>query len=88
MTDANDHFQMLEEKLLKAVEVFRRTQQEKHALRQEVEKLNADAQERARRCEALERELIALRKEREDVRTRVERLLEQIDTLTKTDSAG
>jgi FtsZ-binding cell division protein ZapB len=88
MTDANDHFQMLEEKLFKAAEVFRRTQQEKHALHQEVEKLRADAQERARRCEALERELIALRKEREDVRTRVERLLEQIDALTKTDSGG
>jgi predicted nuclease with TOPRIM domain len=88
MTDANDHFQMLEEKLLKAVEVFRRAQQEKQALRQEVERLKADAQERARRCEAMERELIALRKEREDVRTRVERLVEQIDALTKTESAG
>jgi FtsZ-binding cell division protein ZapB len=88
MTDTNDHFQMLEEKLLKAVEVFRRTQQEKHVLRQEVEKLKADAQERGRRCEALEQELIALRKEREDVRTRIEGLLEQIDTLTKTESAG
>jgi hypothetical protein len=88
MTDANDHFQMLEEKLLKAAEVFRRAQQEQHALRQEVEKLKADAQERARRCEALEHELIALRKEREDVRARVERLLEQIETLTKTESAG
>ncbi len=88
MTDTNDHFQMLEEKLLKAAEVFRRTQQEKHVLRQEVERLKADAQERAGRCQALEREVIALRKEREDVRTRVGRLLEQIDTLTKTESAG
>lgn len=88
MTDANDHFQKLEEKLFKAAEVFRRAQEEKRTLHQEVEKLKADATERARRCEALEHELIALRKEREDVRTRVERLLEQIDTLTKTESAG
>ena len=88
MTDANDHFQKLEEKLFKAVEVFRRAQEEKRALHQEVEKLKADAKERARRCEALEHELIDLRKEREDVRTRVERLLEQIDMLTKTESAG
>lgn len=88
MTDTNDHFQMLEEKLLKAAEVFRRAQQEKHVLRQEVEKLKADAQERASRYQALEHELIALRKEREDVRTRVGRLLEQIDSLTKTESGG
>jgi hypothetical protein len=30
----------------------------------------------------MERELIALRKEREDVRSRVEKLLERIDVLT------
>lgn len=88
MTDANDHFQRLEEKLFKAAEVFRRAQEEKRALHQEVEKLKTDAKERARRCEALEHELIALRKEREDVRSRVERLLQQIDTLTKPESAG
>ena len=88
MTDANDHFQRLEEKLFKAAEVFRRGQEERRALSQEVEKLKADAKERARRWEALEHELIALRKEREEVRSRVERLLQQIDTLTKTESEG
>jgi predicted nuclease with TOPRIM domain len=88
MTDTNDHFQMLEEKLFKAAEVFRRAQQEKHALRQEVEKLKTDAHERARRCQALEHELIALRKEREEVRARVQKLVEQIDALTKSESAG
>ena len=51
MTDANDHFQRLEEKLFKAAEVFRRAQEEKRTLHQEVEKLKADAKERARRCE-------------------------------------
>ncbi len=88
MTDANDQFQKLEEKLFKAAEVFRRAQEEKRTLHQEIEKLKVDAKEGARRCEALEHELIALRKEREDVRTRVERLLGQIDTLTKAESAG
>lgn len=88
MTDSNDPFQRLEEKVFKAAEVFRRAQEEKRALRQEVEKLKTDAKERARRCEGLEHEVIALRKEREDVRSRVERLLEEIDSLTKTESAG
>jgi chromosome segregation ATPase len=88
MTDANDHFQRLEEKLFKAAEVFRRAQEEKRSLHQEVERLKTDAKERARHCEALEHELMALRKEREDVRSRVERLLQQIDTLTKPESEG
>jgi uncharacterized coiled-coil DUF342 family protein len=86
MTDANDHFQRLEEKLFKAAEVVRRTQEERRILHQEVEKLKADAKERSRHCEGLERELVALRKEREDVRTRVERLIQQIDTLTTPES--
>ena len=88
MTDANDSFQRLEERLLKAVELFKHTREEKRRLDQEVEKLKADVKERARRCEAQEQELIALRKEREDVRRRIERLLEQIDALTKAESAG
>ena len=88
MTDTNDHFQRLEEKIFKAADVFRRAQEEKRALNQELERLRTDAKERARRCEVLEHELIALRKEREDVRSRVERLLQQIDTLTKPESEG
>lgn len=88
MTDPKDSFQRLEEKLVKAVEVFRHAQEEKRSLHQEIEKLKVEAKERGRRSEALEQELIALRKEREDVRSRVERLLEQIDALTKTESAG
>jgi chromosome segregation ATPase len=88
MTDSNDPFQKLEEKVFRAAEILRHAQEEKRALHQEVEKLKADAKERARRCEGLEHELIALRKEREDVRSRVERLLEQIDALTKTETAG
>jgi predicted nucleic acid-binding Zn-ribbon protein len=36
----------------------------------------------------LEHEIQALRREREEVRSRVERLLEQVEALTKQDSAG
>jgi FtsZ-binding cell division protein ZapB len=86
MTDSNDQFERLEEKLLKAIELFKRTQSEKRALEQEVEKLKAETKERAQGNNAMERELIALRKEREEVRSRVEKLLERIDLLTSSDS--
>ncbi len=73
---------------MKAIELFKRTQAEKRALEQEIEKLKADIKEHAQGNSALERELIALRKEREDVRSRVEKLLERIDVLTTSGSEG
>jgi chromosome segregation ATPase len=88
VAELNENFQKLEEKLLRAVEIFKRTQAEKHALQQEVESLRADFKERNRRSDNLECELQALRREREDVRGRIEKLLEQIDALTKPNSAG
>jgi FtsZ-binding cell division protein ZapB len=88
MTDTNNQFERLEEKMLKAIELFKRTQAEKRTLQQENEKLKAEIKEHAQGNSALDRELIALRKEREDVRTRVEKLLERIDLLTTPDTEG
>ena len=88
MTDPNEQFERLEEKLLKAIELFKRTQAEKRALDQEVEKLKGETKERAQGISAMERELIALRREREEVRSRVEKLLERIDALTSSDAEG
>jgi len=82
VADPNEQFERLEEKLLRAIELFKRTQTEKRALEQEVEKLKGETKERAQSLSAMERELIALRREREDVRARVEKLLERIDVLT------
>jgi|HubBroStandDraft_6_1064221.scaffolds.fasta_scaffold3805008_1 FtsZ-binding cell division protein ZapB len=88
MTDTNNQFERLEEKMLKAIDLFKRTQSEKRVLEHEVEKLKAEIKEHAQGNSALDRELIALRKEREDVRSRVAKLLERIDVLTTSDSEG
>jgi chromosome segregation ATPase len=85
MTSSNDQFDRLEEKLLRALELFKRTQAEKRALELDLEKLRVEAKERAQAIGAMERELIALRREREDVRARVEKLLERIDRLTSSE---
>lgn len=87
MSESNDHFQKLEERLLRAIELFKRTQSEKRALEQDLEKLKIDSKERAKLLDTLERELVTLRREREDVRARIEKLLHQIDVLTSPDSA-
>lgn len=88
MTDSNDHLLKLEEKLSKAVEIFKQTHTEKRALQQEVDRLRAELKERPKRVEALERDLQVLRQEREDVRARIQKLLEQIEALTNADAEG
>jgi FtsZ-binding cell division protein ZapB len=88
VADSHDQFGRLEEKLLRAIELFKRTQAEKRALELEVEKLKAESKERAQGSSALERELIALRREREEVRSRIEKLVERIDALTGGNEGG
>jgi FtsZ-binding cell division protein ZapB len=83
-----DQLEKLEDKLSKVVEVFKRTQAENRSLAQQLEKLKSDSGESFRQRDALEHEIQTLRSEREDVRNRVAKLLEQVDALTKQDSGG
>ena len=88
MTETNNQLERLEEKMLKAIELFKRTQAEKHTLEQEIERLKAEVKEHTHGHSAMDKELIALRKEREEVRSRVEKLVERIDLLTSTDTGA
>ncbi len=81
-------FEQLKKKLRKAVEVFKQAQAEKRALERDLERSKADYKLGSKGSAALEKELQALRREREEVRSRVEKLVEQIELLTKPDSAG
>lgn len=88
MTDSNDQFQRLEEKLGKAIEIFKQAQADKRSLQQEVDSLRGDMKARTQEQGGLERELIALRRDREDVKERLEKLLQRLDGLIKPDAAG
>ena len=88
MSDSNDHFHLLEQKISNAAEAFKQTRKENRALTEENERLRAGAKEKARQHEGQERELVALRREREDVRARIEKLVAQIDALTTAGDAG
>ena len=85
MPDLFDQFRKLEEKLLKAAEAFKESRAEHRELQEEIERLRA---EHAKRWDAQERDLEGLRREREEVRERVEKLIEQIDVLTKAERTG
>ena len=88
MTDSHDQFERLEEKLLRAIELFKRTQSEKRALELELEKLKAEGKERTQSASATEKELILLRREREDIRSRIEKLLQRTDALISSEPEG
>jgi chromosome segregation ATPase len=88
LAEHTDSLEKLEQKLLKAVDLFKRQHAEKRALQQEVEELRSEVKDRPKRFEALERDLEVLRRERDDVRKRIEKLLDQIETLTNGDSGA
>jgi chromosome segregation ATPase len=88
VSETEDQLQKLEERLFKAFELFKQAQREKLALKQDLEKLRAESRERAKVIDAHERELVAFRREQEEVRTRVEKLLQRIDALTPPESGG
>jgi chromosome segregation ATPase len=88
LSDTEERLQKLEERILKAFELIKQSQAEKLALRQDLEKLKAEYRERAKVIDAHERELVALRRQREEVRIRVEKLLQRIGALTTPESSG
>jgi chromosome segregation ATPase len=88
LSGPEDRLQELEDGLLKALELFRQARTEKLALKRESEKLRLELKERAKAVDARERELVALRKDREEARTRIEKLLRRIDALTTRESGG
>jgi len=88
-----DEFQALEQKVLRAVEIVKKEREARAAAEAEVASLRAElkaqsaaAEERARDSrrehEAAESQIAALAKEREAVKQRVEKMLEQMDELT------
>ena len=76
-----DEFQALEEKVLRAVEVLRRERSARAAAESEVERLRAELDHQRESAGQLQAGLSALQSEREQVRRRVEKMLEQMDEL-------
>lgn len=88
MSNPNDAFQKLEEKLLRVAEVLKRAHEEKRALQQELDQWKSGSKEESKRVSTLEKELESLRKERDEVRARVEKIIQQIDVLTSPEAGG
>ncbi len=76
-----DDFSALEERIVRAVEMVKRERQGRIAAEERAMQTEAEIRQIAPRIESLEREIITLKNERDHVRQRVERLLNQLDAL-------
>ncbi|HEY6251490.1 MAG TPA: hypothetical protein VI685_16145 [Candidatus Angelobacter sp.] len=79
-TSAED-FPALEEKIYKAIEMLKSAREAKAAAERDANRLREQLEQREEDLEVLRSEVITLRKEREEVRGRVEKMLKQIDQL-------
>ena len=88
MSHPNDAFEKLEEKVLRIAEILKRAQDEKRALQQELDQKKSGSKDEGKRLATLEKELETLREERDEVRDRVEKIIQQIDVLTCPEAGG
>ena len=75
-------FQSLEEKILRTIELLKVERAAKATAEKAAERLREQLTEREEELDSVRAELVALRREREEVRTRVEKMLGQIESLT------
>lgn len=76
-----DEFSALEERILRAVNLVKSERSARAAAEAHAAQLEAQLREQAPLVEEQQKELSALRSERDQVRQRVERLLSQLDAL-------
>ena len=85
---SSDDFQSLEEKVYRTIELLKAARVAKAAAERDASRLREQLELREEEIESLRGEMIGLRKEREEVRGRVEKMLRQIDELTAEETGA
>jgi len=78
-----DDFQALEEKIYRTIEMYKAARQAQASAERDVQRLRQQLEDREEELVRLRRESVQLKKEREDIRGRVEKMLAQIETLAE-----
>ena len=81
-----DDFHALEQKVYRAIEALKAARAAKEAAERDVTRVRQQMAERADELGSLRHEMVVLRREREEVKSRVEKLLKQIEVLTADES--
>jgi hypothetical protein len=83
-----DDFQALEDKVYRTIELYKSSREARATAEREVQRLRMQLKEREEEVDSLRRETVQLRKDREEVRSRVEKMLRQIDTVSEEQAAS
>jgi len=78
-----DDFRALEEKVYRTIEMYKAARQAQAAAERDVQRLRQQNEDREEELTRLRRETVQLKKEREDIRSRVEKMLAQIESLAE-----
>jgi len=78
-----DDFRALEEKVYRSIEMYKVARQAQTAAERDVQRLRQQNEDREEELTRLRRETVHLKKEREDIRSRVEKMLAQIESLAE-----
>jgi septation ring formation regulator EzrA len=78
---SGEDFPALEEKIYKAIELLKSAREAKAMAERDANRLRDQLEQREEELELLRSEVVSLRKEREEVRGRVEKMLKHVDHL-------
>jgi chromosome segregation ATPase len=78
-----DDFQVLEQKIYRTIEMYKAARQAQAAAERDAQRLRQQLQDREDELLALRRDAVQLKKEREEIRGRVEKMLEQIESIAE-----
>jgi predicted nucleic acid-binding Zn-ribbon protein len=83
-----EDFQALEEKVYRTIELYKTAKEARATAERDVKRLREQLEEREEENETMRRELVQLRKDRENIRARVEKMLGQMESLTHEQAAS
>jgi adenylate cyclase class IV len=78
-----DDFQQLEEKIYRTIDMYKAARQAQATAERDAQRLRQQMEDRDGELVTLRREMVQLKKEREEIRGRVEKMLQQIESLAE-----
>ena len=78
-----DDFQTLEEKVYRTIEMYKAARQAQAVAERDTQRLRQQVEDREEELVTLRRDMVQLKKEREEIRARVEKMIDQIEAMAE-----
>jgi septal ring factor EnvC (AmiA/AmiB activator) len=78
-----DDFQALEEKVYRTIEMYKAARQAQSVAERDTQRLRQQLEDREEELVTLRRDIVQLKKDREEIRVRVEKMIDQIETMAE-----